>query len=77
MPRPPGHDVVGREEVHRTAHEDGAHHAASRQQVRERRRVERAQPRPEPGERLLRLLRLQPAQVRDGVEDRQIGAIEQ
>ena len=47
------------------------------QQVRERRRVERAQPRPEPDERFLRFLRLQAAQVRDGVEDRQVGAIEQ
>jgi hypothetical protein len=55
----------------------GPHHAAPGQQVREHRRVERAQPRPEPDERFLRLLRLQAAQVPDGVEDQQVRAIEQ
>ena len=74
---PPGQGVVGGEEVDGAAHEVGPHHAPPGQQVRERRRVERAQPRPEPDERFLRFLRLQAAQVRDGVEDRHVGAVEQ
>ena len=77
MAGPPGQDVVGGEEVDGTAHEVGPHHAPPGQQVREGRRVERAQPRPEPDERFLRFLRLQAAQVRDGVEDRQAGVVEQ
>ncbi|GAA2799473.1 hypothetical protein GCM10020219_083280 [Nonomuraea dietziae] len=59
------------------AHEVGPDHAPPGQQGREHRRVERAQPRPEPDERFLRFLRLQSAQVRDGVEDRHVRAIEQ
>ena len=66
------------DQVDRAAHEVGAHHAlAARAGASSAGGVERAQPRPEADERLLRLLRLQAAQVRDGVEDRQVGAVEQ
>jgi hypothetical protein len=73
----PGEDVLGGEEVDGAAHEVCPHHPSLDQQVREDRRVERTQPRPEPDERLLRFLRLEPAEVRDGVGHRNVGAIEQ
>ncbi|GAA1693660.1 hypothetical protein GCM10009680_36610 [Streptomyces yatensis] len=77
MTGPPGQRVIGGQQVDGAAHEVGPYQAAPAQQVREDGRVERAQPRPEPDERLLRLLCLHAAQVRDGVEDRYVGAIEQ
>ena len=77
VPGPPGEDVGGGDEVDGAPHEVNPHHLPPFEQLRERRRVEPAQPGPEPDERLLRLLRLQAAQVRDGVEDRQVGPVEQ
>jgi hypothetical protein len=73
----PGQGVIGGEQVDGAAHEMGPHDAPFDQQVGERCGVERAQPGPESDERLLRFLRLQAAQVRDGIEDRQVGAVEQ
>ncbi len=74
---PPGQGVLGGDQVHGAAHQVGPHRAPVGQQVREHRGVERAQPRPEPDERFLRFLRLQAAQVGDGVEHGQVGAFEQ
>jgi hypothetical protein len=55
----------------------GPHHPALDEQPRQHRWIERAQPRPEPGERFLRLLGLETAQVPDGVDDRQVRPLEQ
>ncbi|TCO60743.1 hypothetical protein EV192_103318 [Actinocrispum wychmicini] len=74
---PPRQCVLGGEQVHGASHEMGSDHATSDQHVRELRRVERAQPRPETDERFLRLLRLHAAQVLDRVDGRHVGAVEQ
>ncbi|MDX6346780.1 MAG: hypothetical protein QOF84_1570 [Streptomyces sp.] len=63
--------------VHDNPQTGHSNHAPPDKQVREHRRVERAQPRPELDERFLWFLRLQTAEVRDAVEDRYVGAIEQ
>ncbi|GGU11302.1 hypothetical protein GCM10010256_83490 [Streptomyces coeruleorubidus] len=77
MAGPPGHKVVGGDEVDGAAHEMGPNHTPPGQQFRQRRRFERPQPGPEPDERFLRFLRLETAQVGDGVEHRQVGAVEE
>ena len=74
---PPGQDVVGGQEMDGAAHEVGPHHLPSGQQHLQLSGIERVHPGPEPDERLLRLLGLQPAEMRDGVEDGQVGAIEE
>ena len=77
MPVPPGQRVLRRHQVDRAPHEVGPHRPALDEQFRQHGRVEAAQPRPEPGEGLLRFLGLQAAQVRDRVEDRDVRAFEE
>lgn len=77
VPGPPGEGVVGGDQVHRASNEVGPHHPPIDEQARQRGGVELAQPRPEPDERSLRLLGLQATEVRDGVEDGDVGPIEQ
>ena len=75
--RPEREAVARGHEVHGGAHQHDPHRLAPLQQPVELGRVEALQPRPEPDERRLRLLRLHPGEVLEHARHRERRALEQ
>ena len=69
--------VVGGDEVDRPAHHADAHDLPALEQLRQRLRPEPLEPRPEPGVRVVRNLRLHADEVLDGRERRPRVPLEQ
>ena len=69
--------VVGGDEVNRPAHDTDAHHLPALEQLGQRLRPEPLEPRPEPGVRVVRNLRLHADEVLHRRERRQLIPLEQ
>ena len=71
-PGPPGEGVLGGDQVHGASHEVEPDHTAFGQQVGQLPGLEGAHARPEPDERLLGFLRLEPAEAGHGLHGRPV-----